>query len=208
MKPACLSGFVLLAMSILPAVGQAQLDQGDRAWDGRAKSLSGRLATPERIEEAIVAYHAACGAESTAPQARWKLLRALHYLVEFTNADELRKGEAVDEAAFLARDWIEGLGEGDGNPPDRAQLYFWSAIVWGARGQRVGLLTIVREGVARRMHDYALRAVSLDPEIEGGGGNDYGVGLDVRSDGEVYVTGQTRSVDFPLARPFQPAVTA
>jgi hypothetical protein len=34
----------------------------------------------------------------------------------------------------------------------------------------VGLLTIVREGVARRMHEYARHAISLDPAIERGGG--------------------------------------
>jgi hypothetical protein len=33
----------------------------------------------------------------------------------------------------------------------------------------VGLLTLVREGIATRMHDYALRAVALEPTIERGG---------------------------------------
>jgi hypothetical protein len=147
-----------------------QLASGDRAWDARAEVLKGRLATQDKIEEAVRSYRAACETAPTPAEACWKLLRALHYLIEFTNASERRKDEAVEEAVSLATTRIDALAQGDGNGRDSAQLYFWAAIVWGARGQRVGLLTIVREGVARRMHDYARQAVELDPEIERGGG--------------------------------------
>jgi hypothetical protein len=162
------SVLLLLALSATPS--QAQLAAGDRAWEARAEGLEGRLARTARIDAAIGFYRAACDTEANPLQARWKLLRALHYLIDFTDAAASRKDEAVDEAVSLVSTWIETFDEGSGSAEDRAQLYFWSAIVWGARGQRVGLLTIVREGVARRMHEYAERAVALDPAIERGGG--------------------------------------
>lgn len=177
-----LSGLLLAG---IPAVAAPELAAGDRAWETRAEILEERLAASEGIEEAIRLYGAACETAADrhdaleavealevleALEACWKLLRAYHYLSEFTTAGDERKDEAIREAVSVASTWIEWLEQGSGSRDDRAQLYFWSAIVWGARGQRVGLLTIVREGVARRMHDYALRAVELDPEIERGGG--------------------------------------
>ncbi len=160
---------VLLALAALPVHAQLQLGSGDRAWDARAEVLEGRLAAPEQIDTAIRSYRTASESDVSSLEARWKLLRASHFLIEFTNAPERRKDEAVEESVSLANTWLAALGEGDGNTRDRAQLYFWAAIVWGARGQRVGLLTIVREGVAGRIHEYAQRAVSIDPEIERGG---------------------------------------
>jgi tetratricopeptide (TPR) repeat protein len=172
MAPFRTPSFLLaLALWALPADANSQLSAGDRAWDTRAEVLNQRRASHERIEQAIGLYRAACESEPDPLEARWKLLRALHYLIEFSNAPEQRKGEAVEETLFLTRTWTEALEPEDhAAARDRAQLYFWSAIAWGARGQRVGLLTIVREGVAGRMHDYVLRAVALDPEIERGGG--------------------------------------
>ena len=37
------------------------------------------------------------------------------------------------------------------------------------RAQRVGLLTIVREGVAKQIHDDAERSLALDPTVDRGG---------------------------------------
>ena len=75
----------------------------------------------------------------------------------------------LQDAVALAQQSIPLLEEGAGAVQDRARLYFWSAIVWGARAQRVGLLTIVREGVANRMHEYAERSLALDPSVDRGG---------------------------------------
>lgn len=170
MPAAILAAAMLLALGAVPARAQTQLAAGDRAWAARATVLDGRLAAPDQIEAAVRSYREACETEPEPLEARWKLLRALHYLVEFTNAPERRKEEAVEEAASFAKAWVEALDDSSGPGPERAELYFWSAIAWGARGQRVGLLTIVREGVAGRLHDYARRAVALDPAIERGGG--------------------------------------
>ena len=160
---------LLLVLCALPTQAQAQLAVADRLWEARADELNGLLAIPDRTEAAIRAYRSAVAAEPGSLEARWKLLGAFHYLVDFTNATESRKEEALKEAVSLADSSVDALDAGAGRPSDLAQLYFWSAIVWGTRGQRVGLLTLVREGIATRTHEYALRAVALDPTIERGG---------------------------------------
>ena len=161
--------FSIAIVLALPSHADLGVASGDRAWEMRAEALNGRLARPEQIELAIRSYRQSVEAESSSLEARWKLLRSLHYLVEFTDAPEGRKDRAVEEAVAVA-DASIGAIDGGGEIRARALLYFWSAINWGARGQRVGLLTIVREGVANKIHDYAQRAVDLAAEIERGGG--------------------------------------
>jgi hypothetical protein len=180
--------------SAMPADAAAAVAEGDRAWDERAASLEGRRARPEAIERAIADHRRAIevAAASGAPalEARWKALRAAHFLSEFTTASETRRAEAIADATRLSdeslerisraskeRDLVELEGseldvwlEETGHARlDVAQLHFWSAIVWGAHGQRVGLLTIVRQGVANRMYDDARLALRLEPTIERGG---------------------------------------
>lgn len=157
-----------------PRLAEA-LAQGDHAWDRRAETVEERLAEPGRIREAIARYRAAHEAEPEALVARWKLLRALHYAIDFTTLAEDEKDAHAEQAIELARDSVEKL---DAQPPaddaqgasaDRARVLFWSAIAWGSRAQRVGLLTLVREGIARRMHDLAERSLALDPSVDRGG---------------------------------------
>jgi tetratricopeptide (TPR) repeat protein len=159
----------LLVLCALPFYAQAQLAAADRLWESRADELRGQLATANRTEGAIRAYRSAVTASPRALGPRWKLLRAFHYLVDFTNATESRKEEALNEAIWFVESWVDALDADVGSPHDLAQLYFWSAIVSGTRGQRAGLLTLVREGIATQTHEYALRAVALDPMIERGG---------------------------------------
>jgi tetratricopeptide (TPR) repeat protein len=160
---------LLLCAPLGSAHGQAHLAAADRLWEARASELDGLLASADRTEAAIRAYRSAVEAEPGAIEARWKLLRALHYLIDFTNATKARQEEALKEAASFSNAWIAAADEAGETLRDRAQLYFWSAIVFGARGQRAGLLTLVREGIATRTHEYALRAADLDPTIERGG---------------------------------------
>jgi hypothetical protein len=162
-------GAILLAALAAPIDGRASLAAGDAAWAERAERLDGRLADPERTEAAIRAYRPACTVPTDGLEACWKTLRALHYLVEFTHATDERKDAAAEEASSLARSWAESLGSETKPSRDLGLLSFWSAIAWGARGQRVGLLTIVREGIAGRMRDFARRAVEIDPTLERGG---------------------------------------
>jgi hypothetical protein len=159
---------VVLACAI-SGVAHAQIETGDRAWTMRAEALDERLATPTRIEEAIRHYRAALEADPLSLEASWKLLRALHYAIDFTNLEDRAKDARGVEAIELASASTEGLDGGGGTDSDRARLLFWSAIAWGTRAQRVGLLTIVREGAAGRMHDYAEQSLALDPSVDRGG---------------------------------------
>jgi hypothetical protein len=169
-------GCLLVCLALCGAAREALAeDAGDAAWARRAEGMEAGKAPPAATERAIEAYRGNCRLEPARVEACWKLLRALHYLVEFTDAPDARKDAAAGTASELAASWIDAKADDeapalrDADPRDRAQLAFWSAIAWGARGQRVGLLTIVREGIATRMRDAAQQAVAIDPTIERGG---------------------------------------
>ena len=144
---------------------------GDAAWADRASRLdaSGRLADPVEIEAAIVHYQSALAASPEALEVRWKLLRALHYSVDFAQRPDAAKDASLSSAIEVAQTSADLLAEGSGSNADRARLYFWSSIAWGTRANRVGILTVVREGAARRMHDGASRSLALDPRVDDGG---------------------------------------
>jgi hypothetical protein len=156
------------ALLLATPMEATDIDQGDRLWARRAESVRAARAQPDRIEGAIERYRKALRGGSS-PEAQWKLLRALHYLIEFTDADEARKDSALKEALNLARPEVGSPLESDMDAATRSRLYFWSAIIWGTRAGRVGLLTTVREGVAGRMYDLAKRSASLDPGVDRGG---------------------------------------
>jgi len=165
-----LPGFVLLALlCALARPSAAQIAEADRVFEARSERLDGRLALPSLTEEAIRLYQEALAREPDSLEARWKLLRALHFLVDFTLADEDRKNAAMEEASALAKRSAGLLERAEVNDAERARLYFWSAIAWGVRAKRVGLLTVVREGLATQMRDYAERAAELDPGVDRGG---------------------------------------
>jgi len=159
----------LVLLAALPFNAFADLEQGDLSWSKRAETLEERLAAPARIEEAITQYRAALVSRPESAEAHWKLLRALHFAIDFTTLEETAKAEHAEEAVAVARRSIELVEAGELSDADRARLYFWSAIAWGVRAQRVGLLTLVREGAADRMHDYAERSRELDPSVDRGG---------------------------------------
>lgn len=151
-----------------PELSRADIAAGDRAWAARAEVLvDERLAAPGRIGDAIDQYREALESDPGSLEARWKLLRALHYAIDFTSLDDREKDARVQEAVGLARDSPE-YADSD-LLTDQARVLFWSAIAWGTRAQRVGLLTIVREGVAEQMHQDAQQSLILDPSVDRGG---------------------------------------
>jgi hypothetical protein len=162
-------GVLILLVFELLAFQSASANQGDDTWNLRAEEMAGDLATSAQVENAILAYRLSYEADSSNLETRWKLLRAFHFLVDFSNAADERKDLVAEEAIGLAEASIESLGLSGDESFDRARLYFWSAIVWGVRAQRVGLLTIVREGAATRMRDYAETSAALDQTVEQGG---------------------------------------
>ena len=149
--------------------GSATLPEGDEAWARRAENVDGQLAHPAQIEVAIVAYRQVVATEPSHPEGRWKLLRALHYAIDFTSLSEERKHSFTVEAIALARSAEAILDSVEHSDSDRARLYFWSAVAFGVRARNVGPLTIVREGIAGRMHQYALRSMALDATVDRGG---------------------------------------
>lgn len=160
---------IALLCAALPARAETAIRAGDRAWVARAETLEGELADSLRIEAAIDRYRAALADDSNSIEARWKLLRALHYLIDFSNAEARRKDAAMEEAIAIAKHpvpVVEGAGADVGK---RAALHFWSAIAWGVRAKRVSLLTVVREGVAAQIRADAEWAVLLDHRVDRGG---------------------------------------
>ena len=159
---------LLCGVAAVP-VGAEALAAGDRAWAARAATLDGERADAEPVREAIRLYREAMDADPGSLAARWRLLRALHYASEFTSLPEEAQDAYVTEAIDLARDSATRIEAGEGSAGDRAGLLFWSAIAWGARAQRVGLLTLVREGAANRMRELAEQSLELDPGVDRGG---------------------------------------
>lgn len=165
--------------------------RGDAAWAGRAEGEREGRPMPGPIREAVRAYESALAASPESLEARWKLLRALHFEGEFAaqEAEDKRTvfgraREVSEEGLGLLADQVgagvrlDDLETGDvasrlaasGLPPTGvARLYFWSAINWGAWSQQVGLLRAVRKGVANRLYRYTEIAIALEPDYDEGG---------------------------------------
>lgn len=183
---------VAAALPVLSAGAEPAADalaRGDAAWARRASGHEGVRARPEPIEEAVAAYEEAWSDGEGDLEAAWKLLRALWFAGEYAARDETAKrarfdrGRAVSERAFERLAERPGVGrdlsalDPDDFPAafpasDHAEVSrvaFWSAIVWGSWSRMHGLIATVRQGVADRLHRYALAGVALDPRVEGGG---------------------------------------
>ena len=177
----------------MAVANESALAEANRLWEGRAEQLEDERALAAPTERALARYLEAIVPEAPIAEtieARWKSLRAAHYLSEFTTAASSRGDRIIEEATGRAEDSLEAVRRrNDGKDlstlsdrqleawlessgmqrEDVAQLHFWAAIVWGAQAQRVGLLTIVRQGIALRMVDNATLATRIDPTIERGG---------------------------------------
>lgn len=186
-------------VAIVALVGLASLasraDQvavGDSAWAQRALGETEGIPKSAPILEASSAYEMALTEHPEDVEARWKLLRALHFAGHFGSRDPAEKRKRFDraldvsqEGLLLLRDRIapglpledmdaetlESLLDGviGTSPSEVARLYFWSAINWGAWSRSAGLLSAVRQGVANKIHRYVLIAIALEPEYDDGG---------------------------------------
>jgi len=179
-----------LAFFCLGAVSD-EIARGDSAWARRAMGEREGRPLPGPILEAVSAYESALAARPESLEARWKLLRALHFAGDFVSRSEDVRREIFDRAATVSERGLDLLadlaGSGvrleDGDPEqigprldeagirriDVARIYFWSAINWGAWSRVVGLLGAVRQGVAERLHRYTLIAIALEPDYDEGG---------------------------------------
>jgi hypothetical protein len=178
---------LLLATSGAAAAGSDRA-AGDAAWAMRAEGEVDGVARAGPIAVAITAYWRSVGADPMDLEARWKLLRALHYEVRFselgrTHAEVLWE-EAIRVAdqnvalvARLAGAQLETLAGAEqeallverGLPgAPLARIYFWSGVIWSAWSQHAGIVGAIRKGVATRVRDHARTALQLEPDYLGG----------------------------------------
>jgi tetratricopeptide (TPR) repeat protein len=168
-----------------------ELSRGDSAWDRRAEGEEATRPAPGPILDAIRSYEAALAARPESLEARWKLLRALHFAGDFVIEDREERRRIFDRGRQISEQGVALMARrvGDGKRLDElapealerrldaagiasndvARFYFWSAVDWGAWSRVVGLLGAVRQGVATRLHRYTQIAIALEPEYEEGG---------------------------------------
>ena len=187
------SGVILAAVFglVSPVAHADEVVRGDSAWARRGEQDVGGRAVPGPIGEAVNAYERALSSRPDRLEARWKLLRALHFAGDFVELETQQSQEIFDRAREVSEQGLDLLAEGvdsrlrleeldpdairsrlrvaDLSNRDVARLYFWSAINWGAWSRNTGLLSAVRQNVANRIHRYTLITIALEPEYDEGG---------------------------------------
>lgn len=168
-----------------------EIARGDSAWARRAEGEREGRPLSGPIREAVGSYESALSARPEGLEARWKLLRALHFAGDFAAPDEEELRRIFDHAREVSEQGLDLLAErlgsrvrleemepeeilgrltaADVSPREVARLYFWSSINWGAWSRSVGLLSAVRQGVANRIHRYTLITIALEPDYDEGG---------------------------------------
>ncbi len=187
-----MAGVVLAALvgfMALPA-GADEVARGDSEWTRRAEGERDGSPKPDPIRAAIRFYEDALRSDPENLEARWKLLRSLHFAGDFAIEDSKETRRIFDRAKDVSEQGLELLADRAGfgvrleqlEPAeigphlaakgiprsDVARLYFWSAINWGAWSRAVGLLGAVRNGVANRLFRCTRIAMALEPEYDGG----------------------------------------
>jgi tetratricopeptide (TPR) repeat protein len=187
-------GWVVMAAVVGIASLGAYADdvgRGDSAWASRAEGEREGRPRSGPILDALSLYETALAASPGSLEARWKLLRALHFAGEFTAKEAQERRGIFDRARVVSEEGLDLLADRIGFgvrleemepeairvrleakdivPSDVARLYFWSAISWGAWSQDVGLLEAVRRGVANRLYRYTEITIALEPDYDEGG---------------------------------------
>jgi hypothetical protein len=219
-----LAGTVLLALIALSssrAASDDALERADAAWARRAEGQQDGVPNRAGVTELVRLYAERLAANPSSLEARWKLLRALHFDGEFATSERDEKGLIFDRGRRLAEEGVKQLDELLGKPPHRLDLdelreripgaglterdlaafYFWSSVHWGAWARIAGLLGAVRRGAAGHMHDYALVSLALEPAYEGGGAHRMVSALNARLPRVPFVSGWVdRSQALPHAQ--------
>ena len=181
------------ALALLVIAGAASAEPGREAWDARAEGASDEWAAAEPIARSIQAYRSSLEAAPDSLELSWRLMRSLHFAGTFTELETAERREHFDEGVRVGEAALETLaGRLDGTRLDElddldpvatrkaleaagldpravARVYFWTAIHWGSGSGSMGLVEIVRQGVANRLHRYARVGLALEPEYEEGG---------------------------------------
>ena len=181
---------IMISTPVSALAGVANnIAMGDKAWSLRAEGHRESLAELEPIQKAIDAYTAALDEEPDNLEARWKLLRALHFKGEFVleNRDDRRilfkHGREIAEAGTLQVERQYGLNKNMfkmkpadvakaiGKNTPIAELCFWSSASWGLWGQYSGIMAAIRKGVVKKIRSFAEIMILLDDQVEKGGGH-------------------------------------
>jgi hypothetical protein len=173
-----------------PTGFEAMVASGDGHFARRHEGHRGGTADPREIADAVAAYAAAAAREPGDPAVHWKLARAVYFQGTYTGLDEkaqravFARGRAAGEEALaiLARRRSPRSDSDPDKPapaalaarlrgePDAAPALFWTAVDWGQWGLAVSKADAATQGVARRVRDYCLALIELDPSFEEGGG--------------------------------------
>jgi tetratricopeptide (TPR) repeat protein len=167
------------------------IGRGDLKWASRAEGEREGRPNPGPILDAVSFYESALTTNPQSLEARWKLLRALHFAGDFMLEEPKEKRAIFGRAREMSNQGLDQLAQRLGSGirlegmkgerirgvieaanlvvTDVSCFYFWSAINWGAWSRTVGLLSAVRQGVANRLHDYTRIAIALEPGYEDGG---------------------------------------
>lgn len=161
--------------------------RGDAAWQRRNAGAHGSHAAPGPISDAVAAYEEALEREPTSLEACWKLLRAIHFQGDYAAADRAERQRIFGRGREVSEQALDLLAERVGgrkaldemapeairdafHEPEVARIYFWAAVDWGLWGQAYSKMAAARQGVAKRIRDYARNVIALDPEYEDAGG--------------------------------------
>lgn len=162
--------------------------RGDRAFAERGRGHQGDRAAPGPIAEAVEAYEAALAHDGESLALHWKLLRALFFQGDYATPDPEMRRSIFERGCEVFASAMSLLGRRVGvvdleerspeevaevlrEVPEAGRIYFWGSIHWGLWGQTNGAMAALRQGVARRVRDYAELARTLDPDYEDGGGH-------------------------------------
>lgn len=192
--PACsliIPVFLVLNFLALTAFADTSdyMAKGDRAWARRADGRQGSRAAAEPIENAIRAYREALVLEPKNLEARWKLLRALHFKGEFVlqgkkeRHEHYKTGRDIAEAGRLLIEEEYGLSKGlfktkpedvvrsVNGRVDVAEYCFWAAANWGLWGYYSGKMVSALTGLVYKIRQLAEIMVLMDESVENGGGH-------------------------------------
>lgn len=169
---------------------RVSLGEGDRAWARRADGARGDQAQSAPVEAAIAAYRRSSAALPDALAPRWRLMRALYFLGEYTTADRARRQEIFDRGrksgeealAIIRRSAAAASGRNlDSASPvqlvphvrgdrDVVATFLWAGVDWGKWALAFGKMAAVRQGAAAKIRDYSQAVVQLEPGYGEAGG--------------------------------------
>ncbi len=180
--------FTAVAAAASTAPAQEAVGRGDLAWSQRGEGHHGSQPDPGAIGRAVKAYEEALAASPGSLEVRWKLLRALYFLGDYATDGRDEKLAIFQRGRELSNESRSLLAERVGRPelhkdepeeiaaalasePQAASVYFWSAVHWGLWGRHRGKIAAARQGVAKKIRDFAEVTIRLDELLENAGGH-------------------------------------